>query len=306
MRMKAVWQIIRTGLGCDELNLSFDLDGEFVCRIVECPGRWLNAAELHGLLGQLRSVSAGTEAGEQLTYGVFSDDPRALDNRVITMIYDRESGRVAGFTALCILDLESGRRVVHLGLAMVHPAFRGRGLTRSLYMIPWLLMVLRNRGHAMWVSNVTQVPAMFGMVGEACEDVYPTPAAKTGPGPAHRAVAEAIMRNHCGAFGVGMDAGFDRDRFVITNAYTGGSDGLKKAYAATTKHRNQRYNDMCLRELDYERGDDFLQIGRCSARSLLRYLLRPLTPTGNALRLRAAVARAVLRLTRTSRLRKAQ
>ena len=109
------------------------------------------------------------------------------------------------------------------------------------------------------------------------------------------------MRDHRDAFGVGTEAGFDRERFVITNAYTEGSDGLKKAYSAAPKHRDQRYNEMCLRQLDYERGDDFLQIGRASAKGLLQCLMRRLIPTRVMPRLPAptAIARSIRRATRS-------
>lgn len=271
----SVWsfcQIIRAGLSRHPVKLAFDIDDDLTCRVLEFPGLWMSESELSGLLVEIRSVCEDSEARE-LTYGVFSMHRGELDRRIITVINDRETGRPAGFTALCLLDLEGGQRAIHLGLAMVHRDFRGRGLTQRLYRYPWLLMVLRNRGRSAWISSVTQVPALFGMVGEACEDVYPIPGA-TGPGEAHRRVAETIMRDHRSAFGVGADAGFDRDRFIITNAYTGGSAGLRKTYAAAPKHRAERYNEMCLRQLDYARGDDFLQIGRVSARSLLSCLAR--------------------------------
>ena len=49
-----------------------------------------------------------------------------------------------------------------------------------------------------------------------------------------------------------LDTGlFDEERFVITDAYTGGSDNLKKSFAEAPKHRAPLYNEMCERELDY-------------------------------------------------------
>ena len=82
------------------------------------------------------------------------------------------------------------------------------------------------------------------------------------------------MRRYRHVFGVGDDAGFDVDRFVITNAYTGGSDNLKKSFAEAPKHRQVHYNEMCRQQLDYERGDDFLQIGQIELGTARRYLLR--------------------------------
>ena len=43
------------------------------------------------------------------------------------------------------------------------------------------------------------------------------------------------MRRHRAVFGVGDEAGFDEARFVITDAYTGGSDALKKTFESRAK-----------------------------------------------------------------------
>ena len=82
------------------------------------------------------------------------------------------------------------------------------------------------------------------------------------------------MRDHRGVFGVGDEAGFDEARFVISNAYTGGSDALKKTFEAASKHRDEQYNAFCARELDYARGDDVLQIGRIDLAGARRYVMR--------------------------------
>ena len=81
------------------------------------------------------------------------------------------------------------------------------------------------------------------------------------------------MASHRSAFGVGEEAGFDEARFVISDAYTGGSDHLKKTFAVAPKHRHEEFNRFCARELDYDRGDDVLQIGRIDLATSRRYLL---------------------------------
>ena len=90
-------------------------------------------------------------------------------------------------------------------------------------------------------------------------------------------------------------------RFVITNAYTGGSDALKKTFEAAPKHRDEQYNAFCARELDYARGDDVLQLGRIDLAGARRYLLSEvpsgslpaLLATGAALALQRLVLPAV-------------
>jgi hypothetical protein len=122
------------------------------------------------------------------------------------------------------------------------------------------------------------VPAVFGMVGETFDSVFPTPANPDAPSFEHRILARQIMARHRHVFGVGAEAAFDERRFVIEDSYTGGSDDLKKTFAEAPKHRIEAYNEMCARELDYGRGDDFLQIGQLNMEAARRYLSRVVKP----------------------------
>ena len=66
----------------------------------------------------------------------------------------------------------------------------------------------------------------------------------------------------------------------LPDAYTGGSDALKKSFEVAPKHRDEQYNAFCARELDYARGDDLLQIGRIDLTAARRYLLSEV-PSGS-------------------------
>jgi hypothetical protein len=91
-------------------------------------------------------------------------------------------------------------------------------------------------------------------------------------------MARQILARHRHVFGVGADAVFDETYSVIQNAYTGGSDDLKKTFEAAPKHRKGAYNEMCARELDYARGDDFLQIGQINMAAATRYISKLARP----------------------------
>jgi hypothetical protein len=137
----------------------------------------------------------------------------------------RSDGRPVAFNALAIIDLDLGdgpTEVLHLGLVMVDPDLRSRGLSWILYGLTCVLLFFRNQMRPLWVSNVTQVPAIVGMVSETFSDVRPMPERPRESSLRHVLLARAIMRDHRHVFGVGEDAGFDEDRMVITNAYTGG------------------------------------------------------------------------------------
>jgi hypothetical protein len=179
---------------------------------------------------------------------------------------------------MALLPVTLGERrveVLHLGLALVRAGARGHKLSRSLYGVSVLAAFLRRGCRGLWVSNVSQVPSVIGSVASYFSHVYPN-GNGARPGTAHRQIALQLMTHHRGAFGVGADARFDAERFVIENAYTGGSDNLKKSFHEATQHRRASIERLCLEQLDYQRGDDFLQVGRYTGFVVLRCLARRL------------------------------
>lgn len=249
-------------------------------RIVERPGLALAPAELASLVEDVRAIAHSVLGERDLAYGVFSGDAETLSRTVLTVVYDKKTGRPVAFNALAILDADLGGRAVeilHLGLVMVRPDVRGGGLSATLYGLTCVLLFVRRQCRPLWISSVTQVPAVVGMVAETFSDVFPgRPAARRSF--QHERLARQIMGRWRHAFGVGEEAGFDEDRFVITEAYTGGSDELKKTFDQAAKHRNAIYNTLCARELDYDRGDDLLQIGQIDMRAAGRYLAKVAPP----------------------------
>jgi hypothetical protein len=159
-----------------------------------------------------------------------------------------------------------------MGLTAVDPQFRSRGAAWILTGFTTFLLFVKNGLRPYWISNVSQVPAAIGMVCEAAANVYPSPDLSAHRSFDHVVLAREIMRRHREAFGVGEEAVFDSERFVILNAYTGGSDHLKKSWEEAVHHRDERFNEMCRRELDYARGDDFLQLGQVNLFTLWRYV----------------------------------
>jgi GNAT superfamily N-acetyltransferase len=261
-------------------------------RIIERPGLSLAPEALDELVSQLRAVAGKTLPAGSLTYGVFSGEREKLARAIVTLICEEATGRPIAFNALSLMEVErDGEReeVIHLGLVMVDPEVQGQGLSWVLYGLTTLVLFARDRLRPKWISNVTQVPAVFGMVCETFSDVFPSPRSDARQSFAHLQLARGIMRLHRAVFGVGGEAGFDEKRFVITGSYTGGSDALKKSYDEAPKHRDESYNAFCARELDYGRGDDVLQLGRIDLAGARRYLQREV-PAGSLPALLAASA----------------
>jgi hypothetical protein len=270
-------------LGRRYMDLSFRSGRDLAVRIVERPGLWMEDAALDALTSDLRAVAARTLPAGSLTYGVFSGDRSRLSDTIVTLVRTRDGTPVA-FNALAVMTIKAAPQpveVLHLGLVMVDPDLRSRNLSFLLYGLTCFLIVLRRQFRPVWVSNVTQVPAVVGMVTTMFSDVWPAPPGRGAPRRtlSHLILARAIIDGHRHVFGVGPEAGFDEARFVITDAYTGGSDDLKKTLEAAPQHRDAAFNAFCARELDYVRGDDLLQLGRMDLPAISRYLAREVPPS---------------------------
>ena len=252
-----------------------------VVEVFERPGSWMPPDRLGALTRDLRQVAASVLGDGALDYGVLSGQPERLTASTITVVRDRDTQKAIAFNALVHMDLRPGRKpleVVHLGLVMVDPTVRGSGLSWVLYGLTCVLLFLRAGLRPIHISNVTQVPAVVGMVSQTFSRVEPRPGLPQPRDFQKLLIAREIMAEHRHVFGVGPEAEFDETRFVIKNAYTGGSDDLKKTFESAPKHRDPVFNTWCETSLDYARGDDFLQIGVLDLASAQRYVLRSVPP----------------------------
>lgn len=260
----------------ETLKLQFRASPKHIVYIYERPGEILEPAELDWLAGQCRTVVRACLDGKDLDYGLFDPDTDAWSHSVITLVCRTHDKVPVAFNAMPLLPVKRAGRdehVLHLGLVMVDPSERSGGLSWILYGLTCFALFLRGGLRPLWVSSVTQVPTVVGMVAETFSNVFPAQQG-TQQSFAHHHLAHQIMKRHRAAFGVGEDAGFDPDRQIITDAYTGGSDNLKKSFDIATKHRVERYNDYCEQQLDYGRGDDVLQIGVIDLGAGQRFLSR--------------------------------
>lgn len=248
--------------------------------IYDRPGEWMDDAALSHLRRELLQVAAAAVPGT-LDYGVFRPERAPYANRLIVVGRSRREGRAVGFNALPMLDVTlAGRavRVLHLGLLVVDPRCQRQGLLGLLYGLGAFSLLHRLQERPVWVSSVTEVPAVFGAVAEQFIDVYPDFRSARPPPPLHLELARALMREHRHEFGVGPEAGFDEAHFVIRGSYTGGSGALKKRFEDAPAHRHEAANAFCRAHLDYARGDDFLQVGQLDGTVISNWMGRRLPP----------------------------
>lgn len=257
------------------LNLELNSSKGHITKVLEFPGLWMSSDELQKLVEDLRYV-VSTVKIDSLEYGIVKGSKESLDHAVITIIYDKKTKRPFAFNALTVMNCTlrgKNTQVVHLGLVVIDPNSRAKGLSWILYGLTTFLLFLKNHFKPVWISNVTQVPAIIGMVSESFGNVYPNPLFINRRSYDHLVLAREIMIKHRQVFGVGEEAIFDEEEFVMKNSYTGGSDNLKKTWENAPKHRNDVYNNFAYEKLNYERGDDVLQLGQMDVKTYYHYLI---------------------------------
>ena len=138
-------------------------------KILERLGQWMPEDEWKSVLNDIRCVVDKSETQEPLDYGVLKGDKGYYDNAVITVVYDAPTAKPIAFNAMYYMNLNIAGEpedVMHLGLVMIDPDYRSKGLSWILFGLPSVLLFFRNLLTPIWISNVTQVPAAFGLVSD--------------------------------------------------------------------------------------------------------------------------------------------
>jgi len=250
----------------DEFKCTIPISTNLDFIVYERPGIWCDDEELESLVKDLRAVATAGQEGKPIPwYGPLTGERKDLRNRIISVAYDKKLKRPVGFSAQAYIHLREGAfsvEIVHLGLIYVDPTYQGKSVSYLLSLLPNVLILIKSGFRDTWVSSVSQVPAVVGLVATNYSHVYPSHDSHTRQTFMHRKLAQLMMDQHREVFGVGYEAGYDPVRQVITNAYTGGSDNMKKKFEDAAHHRSPEVNEMCRTHLSYERGDDFLQLGK--------------------------------------------
>jgi len=257
----------------NEFRCTIDLSKDLTLKFWERPGQWCNQEELNSLVEDLRTIVKNSDDGKDSPeYGVLMGDVEDLKKRIITIIYSKD-GTPLAFSAKVYIDLLIGVKkinVLHLGLAFVSKEARGKNLTSLIYSFPSLIILLKNAFRKQWISNVTQVPAVFGLVQDFYSNSYPTCNGAVQDYK-HKVISKKIFDNGKHFFGVGEEAVFEEQKQIIRNSYTGGSDNLKKTFEESTPYREDpRVNAYMQSNLDYARGDDVLQLAELDIWLLIR------------------------------------
>ncbi len=252
----------------------------FTVDLYHRPGRHMGAAELQRFHGEILAV-AQTCLEEIPHYQCLTGDVKQYERLVIAVARDRQ-GRMIGFCSAYLLEAGDIGDVLHLGLTCVRPDARGGGLTHKLTSKVVIGHLLRTSWITpVWISNVACVLSSLGNVGMHFEEVYPSPFLKM-PTNEHVAIAKLIDEKFRWELYIDKDATFDQNNFVF-RASVKGNMFQKEEQDRRYRHREDWLNDFYANLMDFQNGDEVLQIGRISfiayPKHVLRTLKRKFAPT---------------------------
>ena len=237
------------------------------------PGLSFGASELRNFHHELCDV-ARTCLDELPDYQCLTGQREEFSRLVIAVARDPQ-GKMLGFCSAYLLDTGDDIPLLHLGLTCVLPEARGLQLTHKLTLKVVVSHLLRHSWvKPVWISNVACVLSSLGNVGLHFEDVYPSPFLKS-PSPQHRYLARLINQRYRWELLIDEQARFDEFKFVFEGSVKGTAfekeSGDKRFF-----HRQGWVNQFYQNLLDFERGDEVLQIGKISFLSYPKYLWRSL------------------------------
>ena len=228
------------------------------------PGRWMTDAQLDRLRGTLCDI-ARYRLDPLPEYGIFLPSREPFRNRIVTVAYEDDRPVALGAMVWLPLRLDpKPQDVLHLGLVVTTPSRLVPHLLWQMYYFPVFFVGLHRYLRPFWISCVSLEPTVIGAVSDGFHAVVPNyrdPFAADG---LRTRSARTLVRDHGHEFGAGEDAVFDESTFVVQGSCRGPSESLRTPYRRAAKSTSRACNEYCRELLDYDRGDELLQLGRAN------------------------------------------
>jgi hypothetical protein len=236
------------------------------------PGKTMSDEELNELTADLKEVA--TACFDELpNYQVLTGKREEFERAVIIVARDK-MGRAKGFCSSLVFPVEKVGNVLHLGLTCVHPSARGKRLTHKLSSKLLLKYLLKESPMSeTWVTNCACVLSSLGNVAMYFEDIYPSPYGAEVPTMTHVNIAKDISRRFREPIAINEDADFNMGTFVFEGSVDGTSfqkDSEDQRYHHRNKELTKFYQDI----LNFDKGDEVLQVGKVSMLTFPKYIMR--------------------------------
>lgn len=236
------------------------------------PGDSMTNTELRGLAHRIHDTAA-TCFERVPAYQAMTGTRGEMSDKVLALAI-RPDNVIAGFCSTVLLPVEGVGDVLHLGLTCVRPEDRRFGLTHLLTKKVVVGYLLRFRPvRKQWISNCAAVLSSLGNVALHFEKVFPSPDCSIRPSSHHHRIARAIDRDYRDKIHIRRDAAFDEARFVFRGSV---KDTVfqKQAGDRAFHHRNGLLNAYYGSLMDFDNGDEVLQVGYVSTLTAMKYAYR--------------------------------
>ncbi len=234
------------------------------------PGRSYGDLRLQALTNELRNAAA-TCFDSIPNYQALTGDREEMKRAIICVARD-EKRNIIGFCSSLVLEVPLYGDVLHTGLTCVTPQARGKKLTHKLtskILVEYLFK--ESPFSSVWVSNCACVLSSLGNVALYFEDVYPSPFGKKSASKDYLKIAQYISEHYREPIAINNDAIFNPKTFVFEGSVKG-AVFEKDGNDARFFHRNQNLTHYYQDILNFERGDEVLQIGKVSLMTFPKYL----------------------------------
>lgn len=240
------------------------------------PGRWMSDSELDCLRNTIKKITL-SRVGALPEYGIYLPGRSPYKDRIITVVYAGDESRPIAFSAMihCPIRIEKRvHHVLHLGLVIISRSSPGRNLLFLIYFFPIAHYWATRSFSGFWVSSVSKEPSIIGAVADYFGNVYPHYLRKTRPTRTKKEIARRFVSEYGHEFGIGPGGVLNEKTFIIQASCRGTSEVLRSSFEKSAKYAIHRCNEFCRESLNYERGDELLQIGNLNARTALHAGLR--------------------------------
>lgn len=238
------------------------------------PGLYWTRDLLDRHVGEMRDV-AKLCLSEVPDYQCLSGNRKTLARNVIVQARSKQTKELIGFCSAILFKLNDKENVLHLGLTCVSPEYRGLGLTHKLtskllrgYFLEHSLL----KTH--WISNVACVLSSLGNVAKYFDNVYPSPF-MAYPSKKHFKIAKMISGNSLYKKDIYIDEHikFNPVSFVFEGSVYGNTF-QKSEQDEKYFHRDVFINNYYRQMLDFEKGDEVLQIGKVNILTFVKYFIK--------------------------------
>lgn len=236
------------------------------------PGKSFSNRKLETLVRELKDV-ASLCFPETPDYQALTGKREELERAIITTARNKD-GKLMGFCSALVLPVESVGNVFHTGLTCVHPNARGKKLTHKLTSKLLLKFLMKeSMFKETWITNCACVLSSIGNVALYFEDIYPSPYGAEVPTMTHINIANAISENYRDQIAINDSAKFNMKSFVFEGSVEG-TLFEKDAEDQRFHHRNLELTNYYKNLLDFDRGDEVLQVGKVSMMTFPKYMAK--------------------------------